>query len=332
MLRGPRRVAGRVGDATTRVKHRRAARRGREGVLRRRRRARALRGLQGGRARPARLLRDRVRARLPHPHLSEADRRGDGRHRDGRRHGHRAGRARCASSASARAWRCPRPRSASFPTWAAATSCRARRASSAPTSASSGPTHPRGRRDLRRPRRRVLPAGAIATLDAELERCAQRRSARRDRDSPALGSQPPEPPSWNRSARDRLAFRPARRGRIVASLRPRRTRRDWREDARSARQALAHDARRHARAARAAARRMTLADVLPHGAGPDPGVASSTATSSRASARSSSTRTTRRAGIRRASPRSTPAAVDAVLRAALERSAASPRPPRRGTA
>jgi enoyl-CoA hydratase/carnithine racemase len=56
------------------------------------------------------------------------------RHHDGRRHGPRAGLASCASSASARAWRCRKSRSACFRTSAAAISSRACPARSGPIS------------------------------------------------------------------------------------------------------------------------------------------------------------------------------------------------------
>ena len=141
---------------------------------------------------------------------------------------------------------------------------------SASTSASSGPTHRRRRRDLLRARRPATSGAGAAARRAKLERMR-----------PAIDR--------HFAAREPCAA-------IVASLRAEeraRATREWAATHASPRssEALAHHARGDARAARAAARTLTLADASAW-SWTSSTPASSTATSSRASARSSSTRTT----------------------------------------
>ena len=270
-----------------------------------------LRRRPGRRADAARVLHRRVRARLPHPHLREAHRRGDGRHRDGRRHGHRAGRGAAHRRRPHPAWRCRRPRSASFPTWAAATSSRA------PGQLGALPR-------ARRPDDRAADAIYAGLADAYISprRCLARseldRAAARPRGSvknmARAGARAAEPSSWPRCARSTSTSRSSRRARRSWPRCARRSRpqlRDW-----APRRSHALEKRSPTMLAvtlRAAAARPhdDARRLLPHGAGHGAAPASSTATSSKASARSSSTRTTRRAGIRhacrrRAAPRSRP--------------------------
>jgi hypothetical protein len=131
MVQAAGRPPARLG-AATRTSRRAAAGRGRKGLLRRRRPAPALpdaAATAAPRAMPTpKLLRTRIRARPPDPHLSQALSVLGPWHRDGRRRGPDGRRHRTAWSRCKAASPCPRSPSACTPTWAAAGSCAARRA------------------------------------------------------------------------------------------------------------------------------------------------------------------------------------------------------------